>query len=233
MQSRKKIKTNPADVIYCQVDQLEEFVQDYLSRIKHPYILITGKWELPGLEISGSTHQILNDPNLLAWFSQNQEFTELSIYPFPYGINLSSAPKVLLKIKAASECKESKVIVPFANIHRHLNGLALRDRQALSPYMEIHKPLEEYLSDICENMWVVSPAGDRPDTYRHWEIIALGSIPVSNLSTNFRELFGNSILLVDNFDFLESGNVPYNSCTPNSTLATLEHWKKVVRTFTS
>jgi len=233
LKSGKRIRTRPGDIIYCQVDQLKEFVQDYLPRITNEYVLITGKWELPGLEVSDSIHTILSDTNLLAWFSQNQEFTEYPIYPFPYGINLSTAPKVLLKIKESNGCKEEKVVVPFATIHTHLDGVALMDRQTLSPYMENLKPLDEYLSDLSESKWVVSPAGDRSDTYRHWEIIALGSIPISKISSSFKELFGSSILLVNDFDFLVSGEIPENRCVSNSTLATLGYWRERVQSIAS
>lgn len=48
--------------IFCQVDQIEQFEKKYLDSVKVPFVLITGKWHLPGFTISDSVFKILRNP---------------------------------------------------------------------------------------------------------------------------------------------------------------------------
>jgi hypothetical protein len=125
--------------------------------------------------------------------------------------------------------KGEEVYVPFAKVHEHLFGEMRSDRESLRPFMSAEMPICEYLDSIQSCKWVVSPAGDRPDTYRHWEVVALGSIVVSKLPPNFSELFGNSLLnLVDLSQFMNGidGSV---SCEPNPNLATMNYWANEIK----
>ena len=215
-------------IIYCQVDQLEEFVKLFLPKIIKPYVLITGKCNLPPLEDSDYVQEILSHPKLLGWFSQNQIFEHLEIMPFPYGVDLENSPCVMEHVNNRTGKKSDSVLTPFARIHDHLKGRIRADREFLISFMEPKKPLNDYLKDLDDNKWIVSPAGDRPDTFRHWESLALGSIPISVLPKNFENLFEDSLLIVENFDFLEEGLVPVNDCVHNDELVLLSFWKRKV-----
>jgi hypothetical protein len=222
------IKIEVGDVIYCQVDQLENFVKSFLPRISNPYVLISGKWQLPALQESRYVQTILADDKLLAWFSQNQIYDDLPISPFPYGINLESVASVFARLDEIISDKDDSVLIPFAKVHSHLISSSKRDREFLSKFMEAEKSLDEYLEDINTHKWVVSPAGDRPDTYRHWEIIALGSIPITKLPKNFKKLFGSSALLIEDYATLPGIKDHDNSLMPNRSLATLDSWRNRV-----
>jgi hypothetical protein len=227
--SRKRLNIKENDIIYCQVDQIIEFVETFLPRINVNFILITGKEELPGLVESDALHRLTTNPYLLAWFSQNQSFQHLSLIPFPYGVRLSHAPLILEKMKRKDVQKSRGVFVPFAKIHNHLSGEARLDREFLKPFMSQETELDVYLDTIQSSAWVVSPAGDRPDTYRHWEIVALGSMVLSKLPANFTRLFGNSLLNVtvrsELIDVI-SVNIAHVS---NPNLALMDYWRNRVQ----
>jgi hypothetical protein len=129
--------------------------------------------------------------------------------------------------------KSDAIYVPFAAIHPHLMGSALEDRKFIHKYMDSKIPFTDYLEKLQHHRWIVSPAGDRPDTFRHWESIALGSIPISNLPKNFEKLFGDSALLVADFDFLNNGRIPRNNCIQNNELVSLDYWKRQVEDFSN
>jgi len=219
------LKMKDFDTVYCQVDQLEEFWSDYLPAIKVPIILISGKAELPMLRKSDVVLKILADPKILVWFSQNQTYKELEIRPFPYGVNLDSAP---ILIEIASDNTQNKIEAihtPFVSIHPHLTDAARIHREMLSKFMTPKKPLRDYLRDIATHKWVVCPAGDRPDTFRHWETIALGSIPISALPEKFLELFEDSVIFVQGYEDIYVSDWSKNKTKPVSRLANLEYWR--------
>jgi len=213
-------------IIYCQVDQLDDFLQHFIPRITSPYILITGKDNLPGLIETVTVNSILKDSNLVAWFSQNQIYDHLPIRPFPFGVRLENAPSVLALMNSGFQNKSDEIYTPFATKHIHLFGSALEDREFIEKYMDSKKPLDDYLKKVQHYRFIVSPAGDRPDTYRHWESIALGSIPISKLPKNFKNLFREAALLVDNYDFLADGLIPANNCFQNNQLVLIDYWKR-------
>jgi hypothetical protein len=148
IETKGPLRLSKGNVIYCQVDQLEYFLQCCITRITQPYILITGKWNLPSLVESETVNSILADGNLLSWFSQNQIFDHLPIRPFPYGIRLESTPSVVELMNSEFSYKSEEIYVPFATVHSHLSRPAKEDREFISSYMDSEKPLMEYLKKI-------------------------------------------------------------------------------------
>ena len=46
--------------------------------------------------------------------------------------------------------------------------------------------------------FLISPRGDRQDTYRHWEAIGLGAIPIANINrTLYGSLFGDDMVYME------------------------------------
>lgn len=218
-------------VIFVQVNQLDTFVEEVLPRVNRDFILITGKWHLPGLGISKSVDLILTNPYLRKWFSQNQIYDTLPILPFPYGVKLSSAPHVYWRMRLHKILGRGRsgIFFPHVASHPHLSGLALEARSQLAGRMGPRLKLATYLNKILRHRYVISPPGDRMDTYRHWESVALGAIPVSNLPPSFSCLFGNGLLQTNTFaklgdlDGLDSGS------KPRPELALVEYWRRIVQ----
>lgn len=217
------------DIIYCQVDQLPEFVQHILPRIRARFVLITGKWQLPALSDGDYIDQILKSPELICWFSQNQTLPRKNIRAFPYGIHLENAPAVARRAACSNRIqKELTVFVPYASVHAHLDQSTKAVRRGLTPYMSSREPTSDYLEKVAASYFVISPPGDRVDTYRHWEIIALGSIPVCRESVPLRLLLGSAALYCDDFsDFIRRQPQDF-VCNPNPNLATVEYWKQAI-----
>jgi hypothetical protein len=218
------------DVIYCQVDQLEEFYLEYLPRITVPYVLITGKESLPGLEDTETARQVLKDPNLIAWFSQNQIFEHLDIQPFPYGVSAWKARSIEREARRARVLTRRRAVyLPYCSIHEHLPEGARRLRKTLEPFMEPLEPFSQYLRHLSESLFILSPPGDRPDTYRHWEIIATGGVPVSDLPPKLLEMFEGHVLQTENLGrFAAPGDQAAEKLPrcirSGSRIAEVNHW---------
>jgi hypothetical protein len=136
----------PNPVVFVQVDQLDGFCRDVLPKIVGPFTLITGKWHLPALQRSEWVTTILGSPHLDRWYSQNQVFEDLPILPFPYGVNLSSAPHVFwrMRLRRVLGLGRSGVFVPHFAIHEHLDGVGLEARRQLEGVMGPRLKLSTY-----------------------------------------------------------------------------------------
>jgi len=226
LSARAAPRIRPNATIYCQVDQLDELADRYLPRLREPFVLITGKWHLPALSMSPACRAILDSPFLQAWYSQNQVH-DLPIRPFPYGVHLATAPAVVERMGRSGPI-ERRVFVPFATMHPRLSGVAHATRAALTSLMNPALPLPDYLDAIASSTYVISPPGDRPDTYRHWEAIALGSVPISVLSDPFRDLFHDALLFSEDLTLEAQGTIDESAAHPNPRLATVEHWRALL-----
>lgn len=216
-------------IIFVQVNQLDTFATQILPRIPGTFILITGKWHLPGLELSDSVNMILENPHLKRWYSQNQIYDNVPIDPFPYGVKLSSAPHVYWRMRFQKwlGLGRSGVFVPHVASHPHLDGPALAARSELAGVMGPRLSLSKYLNQILRHKYVVSPPGDRMDTYRHWESVALGAIPVSNLPAPLSGLFGAGMWQTDSFSAVSDRGFATPGCAPRPELATVPYWREI------
>jgi hypothetical protein len=217
-------------VVFVQVNQLDTFANQILPRIPGTFILITGKWHLPGLEVSDSVDMILANPHLKRWYSQNQTYENVPILPFPYGVKLSSAPHVYwrMRLQKILGLGRSGVFVPHVASHPHLEGPAREARSELVDIMGPRLSLPKYLNRILRHRAVVSPPGDRMDTYRHWESVALGAIPVSNLPLPLSNLFGTAMVRAESFRDVGYLLLRTSGCTPTPELATVAYWRRIV-----
>lgn len=226
-----RAKYDKCRFVFCQVDQLQEFADIYLPKIESKFVLLTGKWGLPGLKLSATVHEILNHPLVVYWFSQNQVFRELSIAPFPYGVEVRAAPAVVREARRArkkSVHSRSKILfIPHSSIHPHLEGASRRFRESMSGVMKHKMSHGEYLSEIARHLMVLSPGGDRPDTYRHWECIALGSVPVSNLEAELTPLFLNNMRYIRSVS--EALRLESPTELASDLLWRFDTWKKTVK----
>lgn len=219
-------EVKPGQVIYCQVDQIDEFASTYLPFIEHPFVLITGKWHLPGLARTLALETILSADRLVAWFSQNQIYSDIPIRNFPYGVPLERAYMISLQMESLlSPLRRKRLYVPAVTAHKHLEGRARELRIALQELMGEYVEARDYYREISDHFYIISPPGDRPDTYRHWEAIALGSVPISEVPLNFKNLFGKSMLITQDLLSIFNDGIPANACQSNPVIATSEYWR--------
>jgi len=66
---------------------------------------------------------------------------------------------------------------------------------------------EAYYRMVSETFILVSPRGDRPDCYRHWEAIGLGAMPACNCPRSFVSLFEENMVYVENDDLVKLLNI--------------------------
>lgn len=184
-------------VVYCETKLLPEFRETFLPKLPEPFVLLTGSLHLPDLD-SELARQVLLDieKRAIVWFSHNPPFESGQPWGFPFGspyqagyLTLLSSAKYRMSMGRSAES-----LVPFFRVHNHLGPRARAERESLKPFMDAERNFHAYLRSIGTHRYVLSPQGDRPDTYRHWESILLGSYPVTTLPPQYRGIFEESMV---------------------------------------
>jgi hypothetical protein len=140
--------------------------------------------------------------------------------PNDYDVDAKSIYLQEVKERAGLE-KREMIFVGYIN--RDSNP-----ERARVPSGEKLKP-EEYYRRMHESKYVLSPDGDRPECYRHYEAIGLGSMPVTQLHPQlYRHLQGNVIFNETKWDLAEMTTKLPVSPVVNRRLLFEEYWIEYV-----
>ena len=233
------------DIIYCQVDLFESFYDNILPNIKNKFVLITGQAELPMLQRTSKTDALLTNDKLIAWFAQNPIYCNHPKYmPFPYGVSYAGGRGIreyannLLKneilkneilknengtLPQKVNSKVNSIVELPLNYGTNKCRLVFKKQK----YLQITKFYEE----LNKYAFVFSPIGDRDDCYRHWEAIGFGTVPISNVSENYKPLFKDNMIYVENtqqmLDMTANKTIP-DYKEPNKELILVNYWRKII-----
>lgn len=156
-------------------------------------------------------------------------------HPFPYGLSYVAqgggtpadfnpdAKGVYLKeLKEHGDRTKDKMI--FAGyINRDSNP-----ERALVPSGE-KLPPSEYYRTMHESRYVLSPDGDRPECYRHYEAIGLGTVPITQLHPHlYRHLAGSVVFNETKWNLSEMETTLSPSPKVNRRLLFEEYWMEYV-----
>lgn len=221
------------DIVQVQVNYLDFFHEEILPILlseNKKIILITSQLHLPQIQKSQMTDEILNHPSVLLWISQNPIYQHEKYMAFPYGMHHLDIDKYVLHYKYCE--KQKKIINQHAGLHPHLPPNHIRrNYDIFGKNSGVKLPYELYLNNIAESEFVISTSGDREDCYRHYECIGLGAIPVSDINTIYKDIFGDNIIFSNAekmVQMLETNQVPpYNP--PNKDILTIAYWKNKIK----
>lgn len=172
---------------------LNNFIKE-LPQIKSKFILVTHNSDdtLPGKYAF-----LLEHSNLIAWFTQNKgPENHPKLHALPIGIACNywyyGDSGLLTDILANARPLNKKHFL-------YVNFKASNNPQARDHVVEYFrslpfcswselKPWNEYLYDLGDSIFVLSPPGNGLDCYRAWEALLFGAIPVM-ISTSIDCLF--------------------------------------------
>jgi hypothetical protein len=176
------------DIIHCQVDYLETFMDVFMPKIDKLIVLTTGQWHLPQLHKSDLTERVLNHPQIVLWFSQNPIYEQSEKYiAFPYGLKHHYLNHYCQILRQSSEEKEFDISCLYL-------GKTHPCRSKFPPSSKKPLPPKEYFTLLKKSKFVISPIGDRDDCYRHYEAIGFGTVPISNVNSKYKSIFGSSMI---------------------------------------
>jgi len=209
--------------IYICSSALSDFVHRILPSIRAKFVLVTGDSDssipessLSSLDFDG----FINDPRLLAWFSQNlvyspKDHPKLQFLPIGLDYHTMANNDMYWGPRTSPKMQEDELLavakkayplskrIPFAYTTFHFaihRGSRWQAYHEIPPDLVYYEPnqisrLESWTRQI-EYAFVVSPPGEGLDCHRTWEALCLGCIPIM-ISTPLDTMFdGLPVLIV-------------------------------------
>lgn len=213
-------------IVFVRTFCLTQFFTKVHRFIKNPYILVT---HIDDHDIPSGYKNYLKDPKIIAWFSINALMQGCAkLIPIPIGVNQDRSiyknQKEINNIFYKMRNHQEKKALLYMNFSvKGKTGTVYKER------MELHElfkekcfctvgemqPFTEYLEEMARHKFALCPRGAGQDTYRTWEALLVGTIPIV-LRSNLNSLYaGLPVLIVDSWsmiteEFLEA---KYNELT--------------------
>jgi hypothetical protein len=168
--------------IFVYTHIIPSFVKHVLPSLRGRFVLLTHNSDA---SVDRRFLDVLDDPRLVHWFAQNATLPHSKLSPLPLGIANAQWPhgRISDLLAAAEAAPWVRRRLVYSNFSTHTNRLArvpLRWRLALSRDVlrTGPKPFREYLSDLAQCQWCLSPPGNGPDCHRTWESLYVGTVPL-------------------------------------------------------
>lgn len=206
-----------AAIIFVQIDHLGIFFKDYHSKITNPYILLTHRCagEHDDDPIPDKYIKWVDDPKMIAWFSQNiDRIGHPKLKHLPIGLanqihlhgDITVVSKCIKKYNIPSLERKKLLYLNFmlshpershvANLFKKAKFCTIKSDHVAHIYNAGEKP-QDYLKDLAEHCYVLSPRGHGLDCHRTWEALLMGCIPIVRSST-LDPLYENLPVLIIN-----------------------------------
>lgn len=234
------------DIVFVKTEYLDQFAQEFLLKIPHPFILITHNSDC---DIPGRWRYLLSDPKILAWFGQNVvERAHRKLHPIPIGItnryNFNGEASIYFSaLKKAQNCKKHpKPTLVYWNMNIETSK---EERKKSFEYFSTKSfcltlpqlvPFKNYLHNILKSQFVVSPRGNGLDCHRTWEALYFGAIPIvkhSGIDELFEEL---PVVIIDEWHevteaFLKDTLIDLNKTPHSLEKLWFPFWKKRINSY--
>ncbi len=245
---RRIFKNSPGDIVFVQSYALDRFIKYIHPRISNPYILITHNSD----DIIDAKYiDFLQDPKIIKWYTQNVDIDDEKIVPIPIGIEnrywyfkrtadidlIEKVSKmdfqrdnyVYLNITPATFTQERQHVLDFFSNKPYVHWIKNRN------YLE-------YLTDLKEHVFCLSPSGNGLDCHRTWEALLMGSIPIVRpfVKGTLKEAVGNNsmyrdlpVIVVKQWDevtpkFLEQKLLEFSEAEFNYSKLYFSYWKNMI-----
>jgi hypothetical protein len=232
---------NRSQSIYVCTDALLNFSENYLSKIKDQYVLVSGDSDLSvgeRLISDPRVQRILHDKNLLVWYAQNLDVDHPKLEQIPIGIDYHtmwdlpgwwglkkqsafSQEHSLISILQSSPKFESRALMAYCNFQFALDRgdrkecMHRLDRRSCF-FEPTRIPRKSTWQRQSQFMFVVSPEGVGIDCHRTWEALLLGCIPIVK-RTKFTKLINNlPALIIDDWSEISVGRLLESATTAAS-----------------
>lgn len=205
-------KVIAGDVIFVFTGYLPYFFKKIHPLIQSPYILISHNSDscAPGLidfngflkeeaypvdlrnmitktPTSRNLSSYLDDEKIIVWFAENANIIHPKLIPIPIGLANRYWPhgKIEILKQAIEQGFQEKKHFLYLNIttntpeRRYITDFFA---ESLFAYNSEKKPLLEYLIELSQSLFVLSPPGGGIDCHRTWEALYMGAIPIVRTS---------------------------------------------------
>jgi hypothetical protein len=242
--SRAPLRFDPAlfdrvkdgDLVWMRLTALPQFIDEALPRIHARFALVTGDedWAIPsGFQRS---KELLADPRIVCWFTQNFDGTTPNdkLQPLPIGLDfhtISNGRKwghwpatpaaqeaELEGLRARALPNSERLVRVHADFHfnKHKRQVWGDDRAAVQRALEGNPdvqfqtrkvPRSELWREKTRYAFVASPHGNGLDCHRTWESLVLGNIVIVKRSSLDPLYEGLPVVIVDDWREINGENL--------------------------
>ncbi len=225
--------------VFVKTDYLKQFFEEMHLRIPNRYILITHNSDDP---IPGPFRSHLDDPKIIAWFGENAEETHSKLIPIPMGCANFNWPngnqKYLKNVQEKRPPKQHLLHMALTIQTNYAERWPIFKQLCGAPYCyrTIKKMYEGFLIDVASSAFEIAPRGIAWDTYRLWESLYVGTIPIVRTSPLDELYSGLPVLILDDWkevtdDFLRQKEIEMRNQTYNLEKLSMEYWKKLINSY--
>jgi len=113
--------------------------------------------------------------NIKRWYTTNCSIEEPNVQGIPFGVPNWSIPHILTK-NTIDKTKNLYVNFSLNNLERVRFKEELKGFDSVTFAEDV--PHEQYIQDLCEHRFVLSPPGNGLDCYRTWEALYCRAVPI-------------------------------------------------------
>jgi hypothetical protein len=200
-------KLNKNEIIFLKTDYLKYFFTIIHPQIKFPYILITHNSDYGA---PYKYEKYLDDPKIICWFAQNPTTVHDKLIPIPIGIqnqywergNLNHYDLFLTEKNKNFEKRKNFIYINIGKTHPE--RLQVLNSFNGKNYCNFSNPksINEYLNDLTDSIFVISPRGNGLDCHRTWEALLAGCIPVVKSSCLDKIYKNLPVMIIDDWEKL-------------------------------
>jgi len=178
------------DTIYLDYGCIEDFARRILPRIQGKVLLISSNYGLfADYSLPGPFDHLLKESKVAAWFVQNiDRDPSEKLIPIPIGIASRywghGNTDLFDQWIPLALAKQSKSIFCYLNYTLRKNRIdCTKHFQKIGiPFVQ-RGTFAEYLNDLSDSVFVVSPPGFGIDCHRSWEALLMGCYPIVQSTT--------------------------------------------------
>ncbi len=233
----KPSDVKPGDMIF--VRDSKRFFKEKHHKIKVPYFILTSGEYLDMFQ--EKYFKYLQDDKVLAWFTIHPcDVEHERVIPIPLGIvqydhlygRRKKVHSQFMGFRVTS--KKKLVYMNFTEWHMPFRTKIKKyfKKQSFVTHRE-RCSFKEYISELAQHKFVISPPGLGPDCYRVWESCLVGTIPIVQHSHMDKMYEGLPILFIDNWsevteEFLQEKYLEMTSKTYSQEKLYMEYWIDVI-----
>ena len=222
---------NKTIIFFTKIEYIDYFNSLILPKLQKKFILVTHNGDL----LSGQHNNLINNPLLIKWYGQNMNKICNKTEGIPIGLENKIWKRTCFDIikKKSSNQKKKLLYLNFS-----LNTNPKRKKimtDLLNKGFKKKKNLQwhEYISELSNYKFAISPEGNGIDCHRTWECLYLGVIPIVKKSIPMSFFCELPILVIDDFNIIthnylnEIYDKNFNKKKFNLEKLNIDYWKKI------
>jgi hypothetical protein len=225
-----------SDLVFLKTKYLPKFAKYMHPFIKKPYILITHNGDE---DIPGNYSYLLEDPKLIKWYGTNAVQAHSKLIPLPIGfgndLGIQPMPEEIIAENQRNPLPKKRLCYLNFNPRNHSEREKVYNYFIRQPFcfVDSSKRYSDYIAEVMQSKFTVSPRGNGFDCTRVWESLLVGTIPILKRSPLDPLYLDLPVLIVENWgeiceEFLESKFEEIVAKPYNLSKLYADYWLKLI-----